>query len=47
MRKGGDLGEAENLGRPEDTPFEKDTWLRSRHRPEKVVTVSYDDNWWS
>ncbi|MDA8282839.1 MAG: hypothetical protein M0Z42_05970 [Actinomycetota bacterium] len=28
-------------------PLEKDTWLRSRHRPERVVTVTFDDNWWS
>ena len=26
-------------------PPEKDTWLRSRHRPERVVTVSSDDDW--
>ena len=28
-------------------PPEKNTWLRSRHRPEKVVTVSVGDEWWS
>ena len=26
-------------------PPENDTWLRSRHRPKRVVTVSFDDNW--
>ena len=26
-------------------PPEKDTWLRSRHRPKRVVTVSVGDEW--
>jgi hypothetical protein len=26
-------------------PPEDDTWLRSRHRLERFITLSFDDDW--
>jgi hypothetical protein len=28
-------------------PPDKDTWLRSRRQGGRVVTSSFDENWWS